>query len=416
MGEETKTLWSPPRLRTDDPDGHRNSTWTELFFDLIFVVCIAELTHSLLAHLDWMGLLGYFGLFIPVWWSWAGGTFYSDRFDADDVSHRLLTALQMLFVAAMATTIHGAWGEQAAAFAVCYALVRGIVIFNYLRVGWHHPRARDFAWRYAAGFSLAMLMWLASIWIPAPLRYWWLGLAMLLDLLTPFYARRFNHLFPLHRSHLPERFGLFTIIVLGESVLSIVTAFAQNHPSLLSAMVGAMGFAVIFAFWWVYFNSLEGSGLNQRFGNRIVWIYSHLPMLAALAAVSVGVRSAVLSASSTLADPQRWLLCGSVGLAYLLLGLQHLNAMGERCPDCLRRRAYVRIGSAAVLAALALFGSATAVPVLCFMVLLVAAFNVVFDLNAHALWQRELALYRQNNPGPDGQPLPDDSGLDLDTV
>ncbi len=414
-----QSLWRPPQLRSSDPDGHRASTWTELFFDLIFVVCISELTHALLGQPDWTGVLRYFALFVPVWWSWAGGTFYSDRFDADDISHRLIVALQMLFVAAMASTIHAAWTSQAAGFAICYALVRSTVIFNYLRVGWHHPHTRRFVNSYAAGFAVAAAMWLASIWIPAPWRFWWLGLAMLVDLGTPVMARSFNASFPLHRSHLPERFGLFTILVLGESVVSVVAGYAQGEPGLLRALVAAMGFAGIFAFWWIYFNSIEGTGLNQGYRERITWIYSHLPLLAALAAVAVGVRMAVAGADSIMAAPVRWLLCSALAVAYGMLGVQHLNAMGQTCPKLLLRKGLLRFATAGGVLTIAAFAEQTPTPVVALLLMLLGAFNVIYDLALQAIWLRELAGIKREaelkeETAVQGMQL--DGGLDLDPV
>jgi len=352
--------WSPPRLRTLEADERRSSTWTELFFDLIFVVCISELAELLFHEISWVSLAAYAGLFIPVWWCWAGGTFYADRFTADDLSHRLIIALQMLAVAAMATTIHAGFGSQAAGFALCYCIVRATVIFNYLRVGWHHPQTRPFTYRYAAGFSLALLLWLASIWIPAPARYLVIAVALCIDLGTPRTASRWMGLFPLNNTHLPERFGLFTIILLGEAIFSIVMGYVKAGPGLEAAVTAGFGFLIVFAFWYVYFNSLEGTGINQRLLARTIWIYSHLPLLMSLAAIAVGVKFAILAAGRPFPAEQRWLLCGSFALSYALLGLLHRTATGRSCPLILQNKARLRWCAAAL--ALLLGASCGALP------------------------------------------------------
>lgn len=88
-----------------------HATWLELFFDLIFVVAIAQLAHNLNQDISLSGFLGFVVLFVPVWWAWVGATFYANRFDTDDLCHRLLTAIQIIAVAALAVNIHDGLGK-----------------------------------------------------------------------------------------------------------------------------------------------------------------------------------------------------------------------------------------------------------------------------------------------------------------
>ncbi|MEI1375203.1 MAG: low temperature requirement protein A [Nostoc sp.] len=103
----------PPRLRIgEDTEEERRATWLELFYDLVFVVAVSQLAHNLNEDISLSGLFGFVVLFIPVWWSWIGTTFYANRFDSDDVGHRLLIGIQMLTAAAMAINIHHGLGES----------------------------------------------------------------------------------------------------------------------------------------------------------------------------------------------------------------------------------------------------------------------------------------------------------------
>ena len=122
------TLWQKPRLRTDeDEDKERKVTWVELFYDLVFVVVIAELSHTLSAHITIDAVIGFILIFIPVWWIWIGGTFYSERFQTDDVSFRIITLLQMIPVLVLTVFIHDGLGETSAQFALSYAAARIII-------------------------------------------------------------------------------------------------------------------------------------------------------------------------------------------------------------------------------------------------------------------------------------------------
>ena len=96
-------LHDPPRLRTLDDEDERHATWLELFFDLVFVVAVAQLADGLAADPSVHGFLVFAGLFVPVWWAWVGYTFYADRFDTDDRLHRILMIAGMFGVAVLAT-------------------------------------------------------------------------------------------------------------------------------------------------------------------------------------------------------------------------------------------------------------------------------------------------------------------------
>ena len=106
----------PPRLRTLDDEDERHATWLELFFDLVFVVAVAQLADGLAADPSVHGFLVFAGLFVPVWWAWVGYTFYADRFDTDDPLHRILMIAGMFGVAVLATVIPDAFHGETAAF------------------------------------------------------------------------------------------------------------------------------------------------------------------------------------------------------------------------------------------------------------------------------------------------------------
>src|ERR671937_879089 len=98
------SVWhDPPRLRTlEDAEEDRRATWLELFFDLVFVVAVAQLSLGLGNEVSLHDVLVFAGLFVPVWWAWVGYTFYADRFDTDDAPHRLLMIAGMFAVAGLA--------------------------------------------------------------------------------------------------------------------------------------------------------------------------------------------------------------------------------------------------------------------------------------------------------------------------
>ena len=144
----------PPRLRTLEDDGdERHATWLELFFDLVFVVAVAQLADGLGEDPSVHGFLVFTGLFVAVWWAWVGYTFYADRFDTDDPPHRILMIAGMFAVAVLASVIPDAFHGATASFALAYAGVRTVVVVLNARAWWHLPAARPLLNVYIPAFS-----------------------------------------------------------------------------------------------------------------------------------------------------------------------------------------------------------------------------------------------------------------------
>ena len=243
----TASRWhDPPRLRTvDDDDGdERHATWLELFFDLVFVVAIAQLADGLAEDPSLRGFLIFAGLFVAVWWAWVGYTFYADRFDTDDPPHRVLMLAGMFAVAILASVIPDAFHGETASFALAYAGVRAIVVVLNARAWWHLPAARPLLDVYIPAFSASIALFLVSVAVEPPYRYWIWALALLIDLGTPLASQERIRQVPIHSSHTRERSGLFTIIVFGESILAVVLGTTTVSWGVESAATAALGFAI----------------------------------------------------------------------------------------------------------------------------------------------------------------------------
>jgi low temperature requirement protein LtrA len=202
-----RTIWQLPRLHEEGEHEERRVTWLELFYDLVFVVVIAQLSHHLAEHIDGGGVLGFALLFALIWWVWLGGTIYNERFETqNDLSSRVLTFTQMLPVAAMVLFI-GLW----------------------LYGGWHDRRFWPVASRYVIGFSCSVALILLSLAVPPPWRFGLWAASLVSDLAIPLSTQALQARLPrFSTSKLPERFGLFVIIVLGEGIVSVVNGVAAR--------------------------------------------------------------------------------------------------------------------------------------------------------------------------------------------
>ncbi|MDX2099567.1 MAG: low temperature requirement protein A [Leptolyngbyaceae cyanobacterium bins.59] len=384
----TQTLWQPPQLRVgeDREEEHRHATWLELFFDLVFVAAISELAYSLSQNVSLEGYSEFALLFIPVWWSWVGATFYASRFDCDqDLGHRLLTLLQMVLLVVLAVNVHHGLGESSIGYALSYAAVRVVTIVEYIRAAYYIPIARPMAKLYTVGFGCSVLLWVISVFVPIPWRFTLWVIGMIIDLATPRMGSRLVAEIPPHTEHLPERMGLFTIIVLGESILAVVRGVSERNWDVSSAVTAILGMGVAFTLWWLYFETVDGSPLKAiRSGGvsiGLVWLYTHLPLVIGLAGVGVGVEHLVLDKGKDWVPPgDRWLFCGSVILCLLALAGLHLITCSLGSSKRRRILAAYRLGAAAFVLAIAFSGEALSPLALCLVIAFACGVQVIIDL------------------------------------
>ncbi|UQU67910.1 low temperature requirement protein A [Couchioplanes caeruleus] len=320
----------PPGLNQDT---NRSATRLELFFDLAFVLFVARCADVLAADPTWHGA----GLFAAVlaagFWAWATTTLYANRFDTDDAVFRVLTLIAMAGVVAMAAAVDKVGSSTAAWFALGYVVIRLVLIAGYLRAWRHVPDARPTARLYLLGHAAGATVWLVSLAVPAPGRYWLWAVGVLVDLVGPTGAARLKEAVPLHLEHLPERFALFVILVLGESVAATVTGLHDGGWEPRVDLAASLAFVIAAALWWVYFDLsggaakrrlIEEGGDNTRQGVHDFYVYEHLPLAVALAATAVGLEHAVLhGADEHLSTGTRWILgLGTAGYLFSVALLQ----------------------------------------------------------------------------------------------
>ena len=369
----------PPRLRVFDTEEERRATWLELFFDLVFVVAVAELGEVLSDDVTLGGFLRFVALFVPVWWAWAGFTFYANRFDTDDLLYRLLIFVAMFAVAALATTVPDAFEGGSAGFALSYVCIRLVLLVLYGRAIRFVEEGRALAVLYFSAFGLAVVIWLVSLAVPEPGRYVLWAIALTIEVSAPFAGWRLLPQAPVDPRHLPERFGLLTIIVLGESVFAVVFGVRDVSWELATALAAAGGFVAAAAIWWIYFGFLDSS-VGEGLRRGLTLTYAHFFVYAGIAAVGVGVKLVILEAGGEEKYTDvAWVFCAGLALCMVALAAIHLAAP----PQPLDVDVWLRVGTAA--AALVLLPLSFALPGLLVVWLLAGllAAQVVVEVATH---------------------------------
>jgi len=320
-----------PHLAARDPlEDHRTSTPLELLFDLVTVIAVAAITaglHHEISHGHGLQALPRFAfLFAAVWWAWMNFTWFASAFDRDDALYRILTMVVMAGALVFAggagfifRTMDFSWGLGG------WAVMRLGMAALWLRAS-GDPRHRQTALRYALGIVIAQLGWtlLYFTTTPGSSAFFLFGFGcFLLEFAVPMVAEKAGAT-PWHRHHIMERYGLLTIIVLGEVLLSVSLGFGKmfgDHPAPAAAVCAASGIIIVFCLWWLYF--AETNHLtDRRYSRAFLWGYGHVFFFAAAAMLGAG-----LAAEGDVADHHSavghrvtaWFVGGPLALALATL-------------------------------------------------------------------------------------------------
>ena len=362
--------WQPPRKTIDRPVD-RSITFLELFYDLVYVVLVAELAHTLATNANLQGFLGFSFLFILVWWAWINGTLYHELHGNNDIRTRIFTFLQMFTVAGMAVFAHYALGEGSTGFALSYVAFQLILTYLWWRTGVHDPLHRPLSIPYVFAFLFNTLLFVASVFVPAPGRFVLWGIALVISLLLPGLTLRTGRKDPeiqeeINRSStatpsMVERFGLFTIIVLGEVIAGTIRGLAGHHPlNITVGITAALGMLIAIGLWWVYFDFISGRLPLPGVINTRRWLYLHLPMTLGITAVGAAVFNLVEHTGEPLSAEVRWLLVGSLAMALVCIAvLMRSILVHKNLYPYYRRGGIVTLGSGLLILLLGFTGLQT---------------------------------------------------------
>ena len=357
------TAHLPARPHARDRDQrHRASTPLELLFDLCFVVAVAQagtqLHHALGAGHAVAGLVGYVTAFVALWWAWMGFTWFASGYDTDDVWYRLLTAVIIAGSLVLAAGVPAAFDGDFTTATVGYVVMRVGLVGQWGRVALRYPPARTQAVRYVVGISICQAGWLARLALPHLVGLTGPGLAVwallvAAELSVPVWAERAPGARRWHPDHIAERYGLFALIVLGESVAAATVAVQQgiaDHgvtAGLLWLAVGAL--LLVLGEWWLYFDHPAGAALRAVPRLAFRWGYGHFAVFAALAAVGAGLQVAADTTGHDRPGARTAALAVAVPVAGYLLVLGWLQRhLGQ--PHRLPLGPLLGTGAAAVLA------------------------------------------------------------------
>lgn len=311
--------------------------WTDLLFNLTFVLVIGGLAENLDKHLNPNGLLE-FGLYmLPVWWAWVGDSFYNARFFANDSLRLLLIGIKMALASIMAIAIQRHSGHYEAYFLMAYAGLRCLLIVDYARSWQHLPEARPLIIRYIVGFTVAILLWVIAIWaswnaIENKFLFW--VPAACIDLLTPLTGGRLRSQMQPNLKMLINRFETFALFILGELLSGIIQAIGQRPSIQGSFLSGSLSFLFILGFGWLFFEVKGTEHLTPPTSEKphfiyLKWLFSHLSLILGLTTSGIVLKHLVSVGDATRATSFEQLLL-SLSFFLILLCMDNLTTQGPR--------------------------------------------------------------------------------------
>jgi low temperature requirement protein LtrA len=279
------------------PHQHSRVTYVELFFDLVFVFAVTQISHTLLAHFTLLGALQVTLLFLAVWWVWVFTSWITNWLDPEKTPVRLLLFAMMLGGLVLSTSIPAAFEARGLWFAIAYAAMQvGKTIFLWVSTPPSRPRTRMNAVRIAAWLSMSAIFWIAGGVMEGQSRLVLWAIALVIEYISPavrFWIPRYGASsvadWVIEGGHMAERCALFIIIALGESIVVIGATFAELTWTTENVLAFASAFVGSLAMWWIYFHIGAEAGSEQISKSsepgrlaRLAYTYLHMPIVAGI--------------------------------------------------------------------------------------------------------------------------------------
>jgi low temperature requirement protein LtrA len=316
-------------LRPPRPHGEliedRTVGFLELFYDLVYVVLIAQVAHTLAEDVSWSGVLDFAVVFGLIWIGWFNGTQFHELHGREDGRNRSFIFLQMGILTVLAVFAGHAASSDGEEFALTYAVLLAVLVWQWASVyRADAPEYRPGAFRYLAGLVVSIGAVLASSGMEDTTRLvvWAAVVVGSIALVVVYILRTSDDSLGIRATDsMVERYGLFIIIVLGEVVVGVVDGLlAVEELDFRTVATGVLGLSIAFGFWWTYFDYVGRRLPRQDGGSLVLWLYSQLPIALAVAAAGAGMVSLIEhAADARTPEPSSWLLAGSV--AALLIAL-----------------------------------------------------------------------------------------------
>jgi len=283
------TWWGAPK-KFDSEIKERRISWLELFYDLVYVIAIARITHHLAQHISINGFLEYASLFILIFWGWLNGSLYHDLHGNEGLRTRLMTLWQMMIIAAFAIMIDQSGNNRIANITIIFMIMQFYITYMWWSIGIYDKEHR----RYSLPYIILFLLSLALMGLSLAVSEAWLKILVPLVIICNYSPSFIAHRLLRRESRdlnlssaMSERLGLFTIIVFGELVLGVVNGISKmNVADLFTWLSFALAIIIVFALWWIFFTLTSNREAKKGFANATMLELLYIPTLISLGLIA----------------------------------------------------------------------------------------------------------------------------------
>jgi low temperature requirement protein LtrA len=326
MTAAVRQWFAPPRAHGEVIED-RTVSFLELFYDLVFVVLISQIAHTLAGDVSWAAFVDFAIVFGLIWIAWANGSLYHELHGREDGRSRTFIFGQMLFLVVLAVYAGHAAGADGQGFALVYAGLLTAIGAQWLGVRrYDDARFAAMTTRYVAGIAIVVVAMLASSLLDSDTRLVLWAVIVVATVGANFVAAATaddvrNAVLTVTDS-LSERFGLFTIIVLGEVVVGVADGLAETDRNVVTIATGLFALGIGFGVWWNYFDFVGRRRPRPGGLPRATWLVAHLPLSLGVAATGAGMVSLIEHAGDARTPAATaWLISGSTALTMLSLAV-----------------------------------------------------------------------------------------------
>jgi len=320
------------------------------------VVAVGAVAQTLHDEPSVEGIMLFAALFIPVWWSWMEYAWYATSFPEGGSFNRFSAFAVMMTVLARATQVETASHGDPRGIILTFVVFNAIVVGLFLHAARLYPGRHAFSVRYASGFGFAAAIWLVSLALPEGMRPWVWVVALAVDLLTPWIAESAIVERSFDVNHIPERYELFTIIVLGEAVIAVARGMSEVQWTLEAVTAAIAGFAIAVVIWWAYLAHPPADLLERGRLASYTWGYGHIFVWMGMAMTGVGIGLAIEAAAAghALSGGERLVLCSGPALNLTAMALLRSAGAGHFTD----RVVLIRLGTAVAFVVIWFIGEA----------------------------------------------------------
>ncbi len=278
---------------------NREVSMLELFYDLVYVAIIVQLTHLITGHISILSIATYLLLFLMMFWAWFNGSLYHELHGNLDLKTRIVIFAQMLCLIGIGIFIHSAFGKGHQGFSLFYGLFLTILGILWWRTGVHNPAQKTVTQPFVKLFSFTVIAFFISIFVSAKIAIiiWLISISGSLIYTVIFMIKPNSQADAIQLKAVKnigesfvERFGLITTIILGEGVASVVGGSTHIHHWDILEILNVIGSFILLAFiWWLYFDFISRRLPKDNDTLKGIWVGTHFPLLASIGLISASI-------------------------------------------------------------------------------------------------------------------------------